>query len=73
MKDAKRKRKDEDTNAELAKIMAKHQLAVQDVADLIEVSYESVINWGRVSRPATMPKVALLALRLSIEVKTLRG
>jgi|GEM_PF-6175002 DNA-binding transcriptional regulator YiaG len=59
------------TNEELAKLMAKHNLSVQDVADLIEVSYDSVINWSRKTRVAPMPKVALLALRLSIELKRL--
>jgi DNA-binding transcriptional regulator YiaG len=59
------------TNEELAILMAKHNLTNQNVADLIEVSYETVINWGRKSRPAPMPKVALLALRLSIELKRL--
>ena len=57
------------TNEELAILMAKHNLTNQNVADLIEVSYETVINWGRKSRAAPMPKVALLALRLSIELK----
>jgi hypothetical protein len=55
------------TNEELFKIMTEHNLGPQDIATLIEVSYEAVINWCRKSRPATMPKVALLALRLSIE------
>ena len=49
------------TNEELFKIMTEHNLGPQDIATLIEVS------WCRKSRPATMPKVALLALRLSIE------
>ena len=55
------------TNEELAKLMLKHNLTGQDVADLIEVTLSSVINWGRISRPTAMPRVALLALRLSIE------
>ena len=55
------------TNQELSKLMLKHNLTAQDVADLIEVSYATVINWGRISRPTAMPRVALLALRLSIE------
>ena len=55
------------TNEELSKLMLKHNLTAQDVADLIEVSYATVINWGRISRPTAMPRVALLALRLSIE------
>ena len=54
------------TNEELAKLMLKHNLTGQDVADLIEVTLSSVINWGRISRPTAMPRVALLALRLSI-------
>ena len=55
------------TNQELAELMLKHNLTGQDVADLIEVTLSSVINWGRISRPTAMPRVALLALRLSIE------
>jgi hypothetical protein len=55
------------TNEELSKLMLKHNLTAQDVADLIEVTLSSVINWGRISRPTAMPRVALLALRLSIE------
>lgn len=57
------------TNEELIKLMAEHNLSKKQVADLIEVSPESVKNWLRQSRSAPMPKVALLALRLSIELK----
>lgn len=57
------------TNDELIELMNKHNLNKRQVADLIEVSYESVSNWLRQSRSAPMPKVALLALRLSIELK----
>ena len=57
------------TNDELIKIMAKHNLSKKQVAALIEVSHEAVTNWLRKSRSAPMPKVALLALRLSIELK----
>jgi hypothetical protein len=69
MKDQKSDGEDVDTNAELVKIMEEQQLTVQDVADLIEVSYATVINWGRISRHSAMPRVALLALRLSIAAK----
>ena len=58
-------------NEELIMLMKKHNLDVQDVASLIEVSYNGVINWLRKGRPAQMPNVALLALRLSIELKRL--
>jgi len=58
-----------ENNEELIMLMAKHNLSVQDVASLIEVSYNGVINWLRKGRPARMPKVALVALRLSIELK----
>jgi len=57
------------TNDELIEIMKKHNLSKKQVADLIEVSYEAVSNWLRQHRSAPMPKVALLALRLSIELK----
>lgn len=58
------------TNEELSQLMEKHDLSVQQVADLIEVKYDGVINWLRTgSRKQPMPKVALLALRLSIELK----
>jgi transposase len=57
------------TNEELIKLMDKHNLSKRQVSDLIDVSYESVSNWLRQSRSAPMPKVALLALRLSIELK----
>ena len=57
------------TNDELIELMKKHNLSKKQVADLIEVSYEAVSNWLRQSRSAPMPKVALLALRLSIELK----
>lgn len=57
------------TNEELIELMRKHSLTIRQVADLIEVSPESVKNWLRQSRSAPMPKVALLALRLSIELK----
>ena len=57
------------TNDELIEIMKKHNMSKKQVADLIEVSYEAVSNWLRQHRSAPMPKVALLALRLSIELK----
>ncbi len=57
------------TNDELIELMQKHNLTIRQVADLIEVSHEAVKNWLRKSRSAPMPKVALLALRLSIELK----
>jgi DNA-binding transcriptional regulator YiaG len=64
-----RKRQKMTTNEELIKLMDKHNLSKRQVSDLIDVSYESVSNWLRQSRSAPMPKVALLALRLSIELK----
>ena len=57
------------TNEELIKLMDEHNLSKRQVSELIDVSYESVKNWLRQSRSAPMPKVALLALRLSIELK----
>lgn len=58
-----------ESNEELTKLMKKHNLTIRQVADLIEVSPESVKNWLRQHRSSPMPKVALLALRLSIELK----
>ena len=58
-----------EANEELIEIMKKHNLTIRQVADLIEVSPESVKNWLRQHRSSPMPKVALLALRLSIELK----
>lgn len=58
-----------EANEELTRLMKEHDLTIRQVADLIEVSPESVKNWLRQSRSAPMPKVALLALRLSIELK----
>lgn len=58
-----------ESNEELTRLMKKHNLTIRQVADLIEVSPESVKNWLRQHRSSPMPKVALLALRLSIELK----
>ena len=58
-----------EANDELIEIMKKHNLTIRQVSDLIEVSPESVKNWLRQHRSSPMPKVALLALRLSIELK----
>lgn len=58
-----------ESNEELTKLMKEHDLTIRQVADLIEVSPESVKNWLRQHRSSPMPKVALLALRLSIELK----
>jgi len=58
------------TNDELIEIMNKHDLSVQQIADVLQVKYDGVINWLRTgSRKQPMPKVALIALRLSIELK----
>jgi len=69
MKEDKRETGIMSTNDELVKPMAEHNLSKKQVAALIEVSPESVKNWLRQHRSSPMPKVALLALRLSIELK----
>jgi transcriptional regulator with XRE-family HTH domain len=69
MKNDERERSAMSTNDELIEIMKKHNLTIRQVSDLIEVSPESVKNWLRQHRSSPMPKVALLALRLSIELK----
>lgn len=69
MKEDKRETGIMSTNDELIGLMKKHNLTKRQVADAIEVSYDSVTNWLRQSRSAPMPKVALIALRLSIELK----
>lgn len=58
-----------EANEELTRLMKERDLTIRQVADLIEVSPESVKNWLRQHRSSPMPKVALLALRLSIELK----
>ena len=59
-----------EANEELTRLMKEHDLSVQQIADVLQVKYDGVINWLRTgSRKQPMPKVALLALRLSIELK----
>jgi transcriptional regulator with XRE-family HTH domain len=69
MKEDKRETGIMSTNDELVKLMEEHNLTIRQLAELIEVSPESVKNWLRQHRSSPMPKVALLALRLSIELK----
>jgi hypothetical protein len=70
MKNEERERSAMSTNDELTRLMKEHDLSVQQIADVLQVKYDGVINWLRTgSRKQPMPKVALLALRLSIELK----
>ena len=54
-------------NAAIHKLMRKHELTARDVANLLYISRETVLSWGR-SKPTRAPRsaLALLCYRLNI-------
>jgi DNA-binding transcriptional regulator YiaG len=56
------------TNEEFKQLMRDNNLSQKDVSELIEVPIDTVKNWGR-TKLSAVPRVALVALRLSIELR----
>lgn len=56
------------TNEEFRKLMEDNNLSQKDVSELIEVPIDTIKNWGR-TKLSAVPKVALVALRLSIQLR----
>ncbi len=57
------------TNDEFMKLIKDNDLTYKEVSRMIEVPVDSIKNWGRTERITKTPAVALVALRLSIQLR----
>ena len=59
-------------NAAIHKLMHEHDLTAREAADLLYVSRETVLSWGR-TKPTRAPRSALALLCYRLEVEPPRG
>lgn len=57
------------TNDELKHLMREHNLSQSDVSEMLEIPLDTVKNYSRSTGRSKVPKVVILALRLSIQLR----
>jgi predicted transcriptional regulator len=57
------------TNEELQHLMRKHNLSQTDVSKMLEIPLDTVKNYSRTANRSRVPKVVIIALRLSIQLR----
>ena len=57
------------TNDELKHLMREHNLSQSDVSKMLEIPLGTVKNYSRTTNRSKVPKVVILALRLSIQLR----
>lgn len=58
-----------DTNEELRQLMRENNLSQVQVSQMLEMPLNTLKNYNRTTEPAKVPKVVLVALRLSIAAR----
>jgi predicted transcriptional regulator len=57
------------TNEELQQLMREHSLSQVDVSNMLEIPLGTVKNYSRSAGRSRVPKVVIIALRLSIAAR----
>ncbi len=57
------------TNEELQSLMREHGLSQADVSEMLEIPLGTVKNYSRTTNRSKVPKVVIVALRLSIAAR----
>ena len=57
------------TNEELQLLMREHGLSQADVSEMLEIPLGTVKNYSRTTNRSKVPKVVIVALRLSIAAR----